>query len=138
MAEKTLAQQASFRSIENVKAKNKNGWLDLFAEDAVVEDPVGISPLDPTGLGHKGREAIAAFWDLAIAVGEIEFELLASHPCVYECANVAKLTKKLTDDIHIHTELVIVYRVNDGGMIVSLKAYWDYDKVQEQLDKAFV
>jgi ketosteroid isomerase-like protein len=137
MVEKTLAQQASFNSIKNVKAKDKEAWLDLFADDAVLEDPVGVSPLDPAGCGHKGKEAIGAFWDIAIAVGEIEFELVASHPCGYECANIAKLTKKLSDDIHIHTELVIVYKVNDAGKVVSLKAYWEYDKVQAQLDEAF-
>jgi ketosteroid isomerase-like protein len=135
--DKCLAQQASFNSIKYVKAKNKEAWLDLFAEDAVVEDPVGVSPLDPSGLGHKGREAIAAFWDLAIAIGDIEFELKESHPCGYECANSAKLTKKLSEDIAIVTDLVIVYRVNDDGKVCSLKAYWEYEKVQQQLDKAF-
>ena len=137
MVEKTLAQQASFNSIKSVKAKNKEGWLALFDDNAVVEDPVGVSPLDPTGLGHKGKEAIGAFWDLAIAHGDLEFDLKASHPVGYEVANVATLIKKLTDTIAITTDLVIVYRVNDAGKIVSLKAYWEYEKVQQQLDKAF-
>ena len=30
--------------------------------DAVLEDPIGPSPLHPEGAGHHGIEAIAAFW----------------------------------------------------------------------------
>ena len=134
---KNAAQAASFNSIKNVKAKDKAGWLALFADDAVVADPVGVSPLDTTGLGHQGLDAIAKFWDVAIAFGEIEFELLASHPCGNTCANVARLQKILSPTITITTELVIVYEVNVSGKIQSLKAYWDYALVQAQLDKAF-
>lgn len=134
---KNAAQAASFNSIKNVKAKNKTGWLDLFDDNAIVEDPVGESPLDTTGNGHQGKDAIAAFWDIAIAIGEIEFELIQTHPCGNECANVAHLTKKLSDEIAIETDLVIVYRVNDAGKIISLRAFWDYAIVQAQLDKAF-
>ncbi len=131
------AQQASFNSAKNVMAKNRDGWLALFAEDAVVQDPVGVSPLDPTGLGHRGIEAIGKFWDTAIAFGELEMNLRESHPCGDECANVATLTKKLSDTVSITTDLVIVYRVNEQGKIVSLKAYWEYAKVDAQLKKAF-
>lgn len=137
MVEKTLAQQASFNSVKFVQAKDKEAWLELFDKDAILQDPVGVSPLDETGLGHKGTEAIANFWDAAIAFGEVEVDIQASHPCGYECANVAKLVKKLDEKNAITTELVIVYTVNDAGKIISLKAYWEYEKVQAQLDKIF-
>lgn len=131
------AQQASFNSLKNVKAKNKEGWLALFAEDAVLQDPVGVSPLDPTGLGHHGIEGIGKFWDTAIAFGEVEMNLRESYPCGDECANVATLIKRLSDTVAITTDLVIVYRVNAEGKIASLKAYWEYAKVDAQLKQAF-
>lgn len=124
---------ASQNSIRHVTAKNKEGWLALFAEDAVVEDPVGVSPLDPEGRGHHGRAGIGAFWDMAIAVGDIEFKLLQSHPCGDSCANVAHLTKRFSPEMAIGIDLVIVYRVNAAGKIIALKAYWEYDKVARQL-----
>lgn len=124
---------ASQNSIRHVTAKNKEAWLDLFAEDAVVEDPVGVSPLDPEGRGHHGRVGISAFWDMAIAIGDIEFKLLQSHPCGDSCANVAHLTKRFSPEMAIEIDLVIVYRVNAAGRIISLKAYWEYDKVARQL-----
>ena len=67
------------RSMEIVQRKGENAketWLALFADDAVIEDPIGPSPLDPEGRGHRGKEAIAAFWDLAIATVKLRFEEL--------------------------------------------------------------
>ena len=130
------AQQASFNSIRNVRAKNREGWLALFADDALVQDPVGVSMLDPTGEGHRGKEAIGAFWDMTIATGKIDFQLRESFPCGDECANVATLTKEMPGGLLVDVDLVIVYRVNAEGRIVSLKAYWEFAKVAEKFMQA--
>ncbi|MEM8594130.1 MAG: nuclear transport factor 2 family protein [Pseudomonadota bacterium] len=126
------AQEASFKSVKLAQAHDKEGWLDCFAEDAVVQDPVGISPLDPTGEGHKGREAIGAFYDLTIAGGEMNAEIISSHPSGNECANKVALTKKYSEEMIISVEMIVVYRINDAGKIESLKAYWDYQEVEKQ------
>ena len=55
------ARELGIRSRAAVAAGDREGWLELFAEDAVVEDPIGPSPFDPEGKGHHGREAIDAF-----------------------------------------------------------------------------
>jgi ketosteroid isomerase-like protein len=130
------AYAAGMRSIACVKAKDKAAWLTLFASDALVQDPVGVSPLDPAGQGHRGREAIARFWDMVIAPGELSFQLRESYPCGLECANVATITNHMAGGTDITTDLVIVYRVNEGGLITALKAYWDYSKVEAQLRAA--
>ena len=78
-------------------AKKKDAWLKLFAEDACIEDPVGKSPLDETGKGHRGLTAIegrcartlslvsladllrcSAFWDNNIAPNEFVFNIKES------------------------------------------------------------
>lgn len=127
---------ASLNSVKHVTAGNKQGWLDLFADDAVVQDPVGVSPLDPTGRGHAGRAAIEQFWDTIIGPGNIRFDVRESYPAGDECANVATLTNTMPGGVDITTNLVIVYRVNEAGKIVSLKAYWEYAGVQEQIERA--
>lgn len=127
------AQLAALRSAEYSTTKNKRAWLALYADDAVVEDPVGVSPLDPTGEGHKGKHALEKFWDTAIGQGELTFHVRESYPCADECANVATITNKMPSGVSITTDLVIVYRVNGAGLIVSLKAYWDFAKVAAQL-----
>ena len=60
-------RRLSQRSYDLVSRKQKDEWLTLWAEDAVIEDPVGPSFFDPDGKGHHGLDAIGAFWDLAIA-----------------------------------------------------------------------
>ena len=50
------AQKASFVSPQLVKERKRDEWLALFADDAVVEDPVGPSLFDPTGKGHRGKK----------------------------------------------------------------------------------
>jgi ketosteroid isomerase-like protein len=130
------AQQAGINSLKNVRARNKEAWLDLFAEDAVVQDPVGVSPLDPAGLGHRGKAAIGRFWDMVIAPGDIEMRVRESYPSGEECANVVTLVNRMPGGVEIGTDCVIVYRVNAAGRIVSLKAYWEFEKIAAQLEAA--
>ena len=40
------ARTASRRSMDAVSRGAKDEWLALFAEDAVIEDPVGVSMFD--------------------------------------------------------------------------------------------
>ena len=48
--------------------KAKDEWLDLFADDGWIEDPVGtVDRSTPTASGHHGREGRSAFWDKTIA-----------------------------------------------------------------------
>ena len=51
------AREMSKRSMAAIEGKDRDGWLSLFAEDAVVEDPIGPSMLDPEGLGHRGHRS---------------------------------------------------------------------------------
>lgn len=69
------ARDASLKSMTAVEAGDREAWLDLFADDAVVQDPVGVSALDPTGVGHRGRDAIGAFFDNVIGPNEVRFTL---------------------------------------------------------------
>jgi steroid Delta-isomerase len=123
------ARRASQRSAAAVARGDKRAWLDLFADDAVVEDPVGPSVFDPDGLGHRGRDGIAAFWDAAIAAATLfHFTITDSFANGGECANVGTITSVLGDGTRVDTEGVFVYRVDEQGMIVSLRAFWEMDR----------
>lgn len=127
------ARTASRRSMDAVSRGAKEEWLDLFAADAVVEDPVGKSMFDPTGNGHRGRTAIAAFWDMTIAnVERFEFDIKDSFAAGNECANVGTITTYLRGS-RVDTEGVFVYRVNDDGLIVSMRAFWETDRAMATL-----
>ncbi|CAH0993394.1 hypothetical protein SIN8267_03543 [Sinobacterium norvegicum] len=126
------AQAASQQSMMHVMAKDKQGWLSLFSPDAVVQDPVGVSPLDPTGLGVQGIDAISTFWDNFIASGDITLTINTSIPAGDECANLVNIVKVM-GDLRIENDMIVVYAANDQGQITSLKAYWEYAKVEAQI-----
>jgi ketosteroid isomerase-like protein len=130
------AQHASIQSMKNVRAKNRAAWLALFADDAVVEDPIGKSPLDPEGKGHRGHEAIGRFWDMVIAPGDVEMRVRESYPSGNECANVVTIVNRMPGGVEIAVDTVIVYRVDERGKLVSLRAYWDFAKVAAELEAA--
>ena len=48
------ARDASLASMTAVEAGDREAWLALFADDAVVEDPIGPSPFSPDGTGQRG------------------------------------------------------------------------------------
>lgn len=128
------ARTASRRSMDAVTRGAKEEWLALFAEDAIVEDPVGKSMFDPTGEGHRGHEAISAFWDMTIGTVErFEFDIKDSFAAGNEVANVGTITTFLPGGSRLDTEGVFVYRVNDDGMVVSLRAFWETERAMATL-----
>ncbi len=70
------ARAASQRSYSAVAKGDLDEWLTVYAEDAVIEDPVGPSMFDAEGKGHRGHDGIRAFWEAAIApIDRFEFEI---------------------------------------------------------------
>jgi steroid Delta-isomerase len=130
------ARRASQASYAAVVARDKEGWLSLFADDAVLEDPVGPSFLDPDGSGHRGKEAIAAFWDTAIApVVEFTFTIRDSFANGNACANVGTFTTRMDDGTRADTDLIAVYRLDDDGRIRSMCAHWEVERTMSTLRK---
>jgi ketosteroid isomerase-like protein len=124
------ARDASLASMRAVEAGDRDGWLALFAPDAVVEDPIGPSPMDPTGDGHRGVEAIAAFYDSVIGPNRVSFHIERSHAAGDEVANVGTITTTMPDGSRVMTDLVATYRVDAEGRVVALRAYWSVDELR--------
>jgi len=126
------ARELGIRSRAAVHAGDREAWLELFALDAVVQDPVGPSPFDPEGKGHHGRDAIAAFYDTVIAPSEaVDFEITQSYLAGDEVADVGIIRTTLAGGAHqavVHT--VMTYRTDGAGKIASLRAYWEFDKLE--------
>lgn len=122
------ARDAARASMDFVQRKAREEWLGLFTDDAVVEDPVGPSPLDEQGVGHRGKEAIGAFWDATIANIDVAFDIRESYAAGNECANVGTITSYLPGGQQMQTDGVFVYRVDDDGKLVSLRAFWEFER----------
>ena len=123
------ARDASLRSMRAVEARDRAGWLALFHPDAIVEDPIGVSIFDPEGRGHRGRDAIGAFYDAAIAANTVRFAIGESWAAGNEVANVGRISTTMEDGTVVHTDGVFTYRVDDEGLLVALRAYWEMDRL---------
>lgn len=132
----SAAQRAAALSARYASQRNKTAWLELYADDAIIADPVGISPLDPAGLGHKGKQALSRFWDMIIAPGNMTYTIRESYPCGDECANVWTLTNRMADGTEITVDLVSIYQVNSAGKLMAMRAYWSYAEVEQKLTAA--
>lgn len=121
------ARRVAVASMTAIEAGDRDGWLALFTDDAVVQDPIGSSPLDPDGHGHRGREAIAAFYDNVIAAGRVSFDIRESYVAGDECANVGTITTAFPDGTRVAVEGVYTYRTDGADRLVALRAYWEFD-----------
>lgn len=122
------ARTASRRSMNAVERGAKEEWLSLFADGAIIEDPVGVSPFDPEGKGHRGKDAIAAFWDRNIGPNRVKFDIHLSYAAGSEVANTGTITTTLPNGMQAIVEGTFIYKVNEDGKLVSLRAFWEADK----------
>lgn len=128
-----LAIQANIQSITHAMNSHRDAWLALYADDAVVRDPVGVSPFDATGLGHRGKEAIARFYDTVIGPSRLTITVhkripSGTHACAVHQTAVNDMGKGKTA-----VDMVAIYQVNDEGKITEMSAYWSWADMEAQL-----
>jgi ketosteroid isomerase-like protein len=116
---------ASRASWSAVQRKAKQEWLALFAEDACIEDPIGVSPLDPEGKGQRGKAAIERFWDANIGPNRIEIEMRHSFAAGSESAHLGTVTTTFPNGAKVIVECIVTYKLNEEGKLSSLRGYWD-------------
>jgi len=102
----------------------------------VVQDPVGVSPFDPAGEGHKGKAAIAKFWDTVIGPSRLTIDV---HKRIPSGQNACAVHQTITNDMgkgrKTQVEMIAVYEVNPAGKITRMSAFWSWDDMQSQLKK---
>ena len=104
--------------------------MALFADDAVVEDPVGPSMFDAEGKGHRGKEAITAFYDNVISQSEsLKFTIRQSIDCGDEVANIGEIRITLPGNQVGIVPIANIYKVNADGKLASLRSFWEQDKL---------
>jgi len=129
--EAPTARDLGKASMAAVEAGDRAGWLALFSDDAVVEDPVGPSMFDPEGTGHHGPEAIAAFYDNVIGVNEsIRFDIRQSFQCGDEVANVGLIRITFAGGGGVEVDGVYCYRRSADGRLAGIRAFWEPDQIR--------
>ena len=104
-------------------ANDRNAFLDAFANDGVIEDPVGTP-------AHQGRDARGAFWDTVHQMTErMAFDVKDVVVCGNEAAMVFRIHAG-TANAEIVLDAVDIFQVDDDGKIASMRAYWDMARAQ--------
>lgn len=130
-----LAMQANIQSVTLAMKGDREGWLALYADDAVVKDPVGKSPFDAAGDGHRGKAGIAKFWDTVIGPSKLTINVhtripSGTHSCAVHQTAINDMGKGKTE-----VDMIATYEVNDEGKITAMSAYWSWPEMEAQLKK---
>ena len=93
-----------------------DGILDLYAEDATAEDPVG-------GAIQQGKEALRAFY--AGTAPKLQVEITGPiRVSGVECA-VPLLAELSVNDSKLYVDVIDCFVFDDGGKIKSMRAFWN-------------
>jgi hypothetical protein len=134
--ENNPAVVAGRRSREYVASRDKDAWVNLFAPDGIVQDPVGPSMFDEAGIGFTGHDRISEFWDLSIGTTEsIEFVFDDEIICGNEVAYVGKIVTHIAGHVS-EAHGVFTYRATDDGKLAALRAFWEVEKTINSVRKA--
>jgi ketosteroid isomerase-like protein len=109
-----------------VARHDKEEWLSLFAEDGVVEDPVGTAP--HRAGGSTGRLALDRFWDTFIAPNEIEFHVTRDIVATHHVVRDVNIEIRSSTGMVLHVPTHILYELceENGKLKVSrLAAHWE-------------
>jgi len=129
LAPALAASQASWQCVQT---HDREGWLALMAPDVVIEDPIGKSITNPDGLGVRGKEAVAAFYDTNIAVNDLTVTCEETFPSSSpnEVAHILVLRSKFDGGVTSAVRGVFCYRVDDDGLITNMRGYWNLEDMQ--------
>lgn len=106
------------RYIELVAKGSADDLVELYADDATLEDPVG-------GEVHIGRQAIHGFYS-AVDKLQRECELLTLRVCGNEAAFHFRLSVTAGEHRMV-IEPIDVMVFDSRGRIAAMKAYWSPD-----------
>ncbi len=110
------------RYVDLMTTGDCDGIVALYADDAVVEDPVGSVP-------RRGREAIFELY--RSAAGQVRLELDGRVRVATNTA-AAPMLGRATGMPGMVIEIVDVMTFNDDGLITSMRAYWSADTIRPE------
>ena len=110
--EKMAAAPAAY--LKALSNKDLEGILALYADNAVVEDPVGSEP-------HVGIDAVRAFYS-----GVVSYDLNAELTGQIRIANdeVAFPFTCENPAAGVVMHIIDVFKFDDDGKVVSMRAFW--------------
>ncbi|MEH6590144.1 MAG: nuclear transport factor 2 family protein [Halioglobus sp.] len=111
----SLMIAAVHKYVEAFEKSDMDLIRDIYAEDAVVEDPVGTDK-------HIGKAAVCAFYETALSSGAKL--ALTGNP---RCAGNSVAFPFQVQMPGLAIEIIDVFEFDDAGKVNSMKAYWGPD-----------
>lgn len=122
-------QTAVNNLIAAIQAKDHNGWLACFAEDAVSYNPVGTPPI-------RGLDGLSQMFEKFAGVfKDIKFTAESMFVAGNEVAVKYTINGQGKNGRLVAVEGINVYEVNDRGKIQTIRAYWNPAEMVAQLKK---
>ncbi len=106
---------------------DKAGWIGIFADGYVIEDPVGSEPV-------RG-ERISAFWDTFIAPNDIVFDVHHEWVSTDHLHVVRDVTIETTlqTGVVVRTPAHLRYELDEDLLVTRMAAHWEPAPVFAQL-----
>jgi hypothetical protein len=114
-----------------VGAHDKAGWLGIFGDEHVVEDPVGSRPVRSGDAG-----ALERFWDTFIAPNDIEFQVAHDWIDGFDVVRDVTIVSTLRPGVVVRTPAHLIYQTAYEGRLLKVRrmaAYWEPRPVYRQM-----
>jgi steroid delta-isomerase len=128
MADRASIQKTIDSYLATFTAGDRAGWLDCFAEDAWIEDPVGTPR-------REGRDAIGAFWDESHAMPD-GIELRSSGITTIlgsEAAFTMQARPNLGGEVYV-IDIIDLMTFDDDAKITTMRAFFDSETMRPAVD----
>ncbi len=102
--------------IDGVNNHDIAAIIDLYDDNAIVEDPVGTDP-------KNGHEAIQAFYQQGFQM-KIQFVLTGPIRCAGNSAAFPFLSTIDMGENKMSMEIIEVFEFNEKGKVQSMRSYW--------------
>jgi hypothetical protein len=119
------------RSPELVGKHDREGWLNLFSMNAIVQDPVGAGPNRKDKDMRKGKDALGRFYDIFIGPNKIVFDVHQDIVVGNEMVREVSINTTLPNGAITIVHCFLLYKiVEENGQlkIEALRAHWDFGK----------
>ena len=119
MADQDALRQIIATYMDVFTAEDREGWLDLFAEDAWIEDPVGTPR-------RNGRKEIGEFWDETHTVPDkVALVPLGITTIIGDEGIFTMQAQATLGDTVYGIDIIDLMTFDDAGKITTMRAFFD-------------
>ena len=108
-----------------ITAGDREGWLQIFANDVVLEDPANIDI-------YRGVEAVGtAFWKEILAISPMRVWMQEEAIiCGHEAIAIMAADVTLNGALHRTAPIVDLFTFDEAGKVRAMRAFWNAESWQ--------